>query len=161
MTITRLMPITACKTRSIGLLVIASALISPQYGCVTVPNNLRYNLPPSGTPLASLVNGSLKGGGRIAMIDGKEPAAFASSIPISVGLHSVMIDCGKAETKSLMVLPVIPFVVPVVKSTVGHATLTGNFEEGRTYYARCIFIGDEAQLWFADSREGPPLSNFQ
>ena len=57
----------------VRLLTTIAILVSIQYGCVTVSKDLRYYLPKSGTPTALLLNGPLMGGGRIAMIDGKEP----------------------------------------------------------------------------------------
>jgi hypothetical protein len=121
-------------------------------GCVaTSPNALpKYQPPPAGAPAAIIDAGTR---GHAWLVDGAETPSFATTLRLAPGEHRVGINCLSFEI--LGHWPETPLIFPT--STVQVVLVTGSFQAGRTYYARCVATNGQPRAWLADAPDGSEL----
>ena len=125
----------------------------------TSPNALpKYQPPPTGAP-ASVIDVGVHG--RAWLIDGAETPSFARTLRLTPGQHRVGINCLSFESLSIAFVPGGPAVpvIPVVnsKAALQFVSVTGSFEGGKTYYARCVVVNEQPRAWLADAPDGSDL----
>lgn len=133
-----------------GVAVLAAlALLSDCAG--TSPNALpNYYPPPLGAPAAVIDVGTRA---QAWSVDGAETPSLARTLRLAPGGHRVGINCLSWEI--LGHPPAEPVFFPTV--TAQFVLVTGPFEAGRTYYARCVSTGGQPRAWLADVPDGNDL----
>jgi hypothetical protein len=121
-------------------------------GCAaTSPHALsKYQPPPTGAPAAVIDVGKHA---QAWSIDGAETPSFATTLRLAPGEHRVGINCQSWEILSRD--PVTPIIFPTV--TAQFVLITGPFEAGKTYYARCVATNGQPRAWLADAPAGADL----
>jgi hypothetical protein len=143
--------------RAAALALPALVLLS---GCAaTSPNALpKYQPPPADQPAAVIDVGKY---GRAWSVDGAETPSFAKTFRLVPGEHRVGINCLSFEIDAIEILPGGPRApaIPVgnVKTALQFVLVTGSFEAGKTYYARCVAVNGQPRAWLADAPTGSDL----
>jgi hypothetical protein len=119
----------------------------------TSPNALpKYQPPPAGAPAAVMEVGRH---GAAWSVDGAETPALAKTLRLAPGEHRVGINCLSFDVVSIVILPVAPVVN--TQSALQFVLVTGNFEQGKTYYTRCVGVNGRPRAWLADAPDGSGL----
>jgi hypothetical protein len=129
-------------------------------GCAaTSPNALpKYQPPPVGEQAAVINVGKH---GRAWSVDGAQTPSFAGTLRLVPGEHRVGINCLSYEIAAIDILldgvraPAIPMVN--AKTALQFVLVTGSFETGKTYYARCVAVNGQPRAWLADAPDGSGL----
>jgi len=129
-------------------------------GCVTTSPNPqpKYQPPPPGAAASVIDSGKHS---HVWSIDGAEAPAFSRTLRLMPGEHRVGINCLSVETSVGLAVTGVARVplVPVSKSTnsLQFVQVTGAFESGKTYYARCVAVDGKPTAWLADTPTGSEL----
>jgi hypothetical protein len=123
------------------------------------PHSLpQYRPPPAGTPAATLQLGRFA---HVWRVDDAETPSFASAVRVSPGEHRIGMNCLSFEIDAVHVFtdargaPVASTAIP--KTTIQSVALSGNFQAGVSYYARCVAVGGKPRAWLADTPHGDRL----
>ena len=127
----------------------ALALLS---GCAGTSSNAlpKHYPPPTGAPAAVIDVGTRA---QAWSVDGAETPSLAKTLRLAPGEHRVGINCLSWEVVGHP--PAEPVFFPTV--TAQFVLVTGPFEAGRTYYARCVSVDGQPRAWLADARDGNDL----
>jgi hypothetical protein len=125
----------------------------------TSPNALpKYQPPPAAQPAAVINVGKH---GRAWSVDGAETPSFAETLRLAPGEHRVGINCLSYEIAGIDALlgGAHTLATPVVnaKTAMQFVLVTGPFEAGKTYYARCVSVNGQPRAWLADAPDGSAL----
>src|SRR5215467_158238 len=120
-------------------------------GCASTPPNAlpKYQPPPEGAPAAVIDVGKH---GHAWLVDGAETASFATTIRLAPGEHRVGLNCLSFDAG----IQPLPFGMNP-KSAAQFVLVTGSFEPGKTYYARCVAANGQPRAWLADTPDGGDL----
>ncbi len=139
-------------------------------GCASnTPNALlKYQPPAPGSPAATINVGKH---GRAWSVDGTETPSFASTLRLTPGDHRVGLNCLSYDFSTVAAISAAAAVggaipaavaasaIPEDKppSTLQFVLVTGRFEDGKTYYSRCVAVDGKPHAWLADSPDGSDL----
>lgn len=118
----------------------------------------KYRPPPVGAPAATLQLGR---SARVWRVDDAETPSFASTVRVAPGAHRIGMNCLSFEIDAVHVFtdargePVAGAVIP--KTTLQSVAVSGDFQAGVTYYARCVSVGGKPRAWLADAPDGDRL----
>ena len=123
------------------------------------PNALpKYQPPPVGQPAAVIEVGKH---GRAWSVDGAETPSFANTIRLAPGEHRVGINCLSFEAGAIGIVaggPRAPATAATnFQTTLQSVLMTGPFEEGKTYYTRCVAVNGQPRAWLTDTPAGTDL----
>jgi hypothetical protein len=139
--------------------VVCATVLALFSGCAsTSPNALpKYQPPPLGAPAAVIDAGH----GHAWSVDGAETPPFAKTVRLTPGEHRVGLNCLSFEIVGLQVLPGVwhlPTMAAVdIAYGVQFVLATGSFEQGRTYYVRCVATSGQPRVWLSDASDGGDL----
>ena len=139
-------------------------------GCASNSPNalLKYQPPAPESPAAIIDVGKH---GRAWSVDGTETPSFANTLRLAPGEHRVGLNCLSYDISTAAVISAAAAVggaigaavaasaIPEDKppSTLQFVLVTGPFEAGKTYYARCVAADGKPHAWLADSPDGSDL----
>jgi len=114
--------------------------------------------PPVGQPAAVIEVGKH---GRAWSVDGAETPSFANTIRLAPGEHRVGINCLSFEVGAIGIVaggPRAPATAATnFQTTLQSVLMTGPFEEGKTYYTRCVAVNGQPRAWLTDTPAGTDL----
>jgi len=128
-------------------------------GCASAaPNALpKYQPPAEGAPAAVIDAGH----GHAWSVDSAETPPFAKTIRLSPGEHRVGLNCLSFEIVGLQVVPGIGHLQTIAAVDIAYGVqfvlATGSFEQGKTYYVRCVAVHGQARVWLSDAPDSSDL----
>ncbi|MBS0396187.1 MAG: hypothetical protein JSR54_16325 [Proteobacteria bacterium] len=125
----------------------------------TAPHALpRYRPPPAMEPAATIDVGTRA---HAWSVDGAETPAFARTVRVAPGVHRVGLNCLSFELASVDAVAsargAAPVTTVMAHTAVQSVVVTGPFEAGRTYYARCVATDGMPRAWLASAPDGSDL----
>jgi hypothetical protein len=124
----------------------------------TSPNALpKYQPPAVGAPAAVIDAGH----GHAWSVDGAETPPFAKTIRLAPGEHRVGLNCLSFEVVGLQVVPGLGHLQTIAAVDIAYGVqfvlAIGSFEQGRTYYVRCVAVHGQPRVWLSDAPDGSNL----